>query len=322
MLEVYPTLWRRGALSGIIRLFPEPSMPDALARQRTLSTLLLLIAAASWGGNWVAARAVILDVPPFALSFWRWAIASVILLPFALAQLREDVPLIRRHLPALIAFGVIGAAGFTLLGYWGVRYTTAVNATLLNSSLPLFVVPLSWWLLKLTVSGRQLAGLALSLAGVTTIISAGELQTLAQLALNPGDLLLLGGALLWAVYTVLLKWRPPLRPLSFLFAIIVAAAVFSLPFYLWETSTGGTMVVSAKTAAAIGYLALFPSVIAYICWNHAVAVVGPNVAGFFNPVIPVFGTLFAVSLLGEPFRLYHLAGFALVLGGVVLTSRR
>jgi drug/metabolite transporter (DMT)-like permease len=297
-------------------------MPDALARQRTLSTLLLLIAAASWGGNWVAARAVILDVPPFALSFWRWAIASVILLPFALAQLREDVPLIRRHLPALIAFGVIGAAGFTLLGYWGVRYTTAVNATLLNSSLPLFVVPLSWWLLKLTVSGRQLAGLALSLAGVTTIISAGELQTLAQLALNPGDLLLLGGALLWAVYTVLLKWRPPLRPLSFLFAIIVAAAVFSLPFYLWETSTGGTMVVSAKTAAAIGYLALFPSVIAYICWNHAVAVVGPNVAGFFNPVIPVFGTLFAVSLLGEPFRLYHLAGFALVLGGVVLTSRR
>jgi drug/metabolite transporter (DMT)-like permease len=297
-------------------------MPDALARQRTLSYLLLLISAASWGGNWVAARAITLDVAPFALSFWRWAIASVILLPFAAAQLREDAPLIRRHLPALIAFGVIGAAGFTLLGYWGVRYTTAVNATLLNSSLPLFVVPLSWWLLKLTVSRRQLAGLALSLAGVATIISAGELQTLARLALNPGDLLLLGGALLWAIYTVLLKWRPPLGPLSFLFAIVAAAAAFSLPFYLWEMSAGATMLVSAKTAAAIGYLALFPSVIAYICWNHAVAVVGPNVAGFFNPVIPVFGTLFAVTLLGEPFRVYHLAGFALVLGGVVLTSRR
>jgi len=297
-------------------------MPDALARQRTLSTLLLLVAAASWGGNWVAARAIILDVPPFALSFWRWAIASGILLPFAAAQLREDAPLIRRHLPALIAFGVIGAAGFTLLGYWGVRYTTAVNATLLNSSLPLFVVPLSWWLHKLTVSGRQLAGLALSLAGVAGILSAGELQTLARLSLNPGDLLLLGGALLWAIYTVLLKWRPPLRPLSFLFTIVAAAAAFSLPFYLWEMSAGGAMVVSTRTAAAIGYLALFPSVIAYICWNHAVAVVGPNVAGFFNPVIPVFGTLFAVTLLGEPFRLYHLAGFALVLGGVVLTSRR
>src|SRR5882762_6800996 len=196
-------------------------MSDALARQRTQSTLLLLVAAASWGGNWVAARAIIAEVPPFALSFWRWAIAAALLLPFAAAQLREDAALIRRHLPALIAFGVIGAAGFTMLGYWGVRYTTAVNATLLNSSLPLFVVPLSWWLLKLTVSGRQLAGLALSLAGVS---------------LNPGDLLLIGGALLWAIYTVLLKWRPPLRPLSFLFSIVAVGAAFSLPFYLWEIS--------------------------------------------------------------------------------------
>jgi drug/metabolite transporter (DMT)-like permease len=297
-------------------------MSDALARQRTQSTLLLLVAAASWGGNWVAARAIILEVPPFALSFWRWAIAAALLLPFAAAQLREDAALIRRHLPALIAFGVIGAGGFTLLGYWGVRYTTAVNATLLNSSLPLFVVPLSWWLLKLTVSARQLAGLALSLAGVACIISSGELQTLARLSLNPGDLLLLAGALLWAIYTVLLKWRPPLRPLSFLFAIVAAAAAFSLPFYLWEISAGGTMTVSPGTLAAIGYLAIFPSIVAYICWNHAVAVLGPNVAGFFNPVIPVFGTLFAVTLLGEPFRLYHLAGFALVLGGVVLTSKR
>ncbi|HKB63173.1 MAG TPA: DMT family transporter [Burkholderiales bacterium] len=297
-------------------------MPDALARQRTLSTLLLLVAAASWGGNWVAARAITPEVPPFALSFWRWAIASALLLPFAAAQLREDAPLIGRHLPALIAFGVIGAGGFTLLGYWGVRYTTAVNATLLNSSLPLFVVPLSWWLLKLTVSGRQLAGLALSLAGVACIISLGELQTLARPSLNPGDLLLLGGALLWAIYTVLLKWRPPLRPLSFLFTIVAAAAVFSLPFYLWEISAGGAMALSPRTIAAIGYLAVFPSIVAYICWNHAVAVVGPNVAGFFNPVIPVFGTLFAVTLLGEPFRPYHLAGFVLVLGGVVLTSGR
>src|SRR5258706_34320 len=272
-------------------------MPDALARQRMQSTLLLLVAAASWGGNWVAARAIIVEVPPFALSFWRWAIAAALALPFGAAQLREAAPLIRRHLPALIAFGVIGAGGFTLLGYWGVRYTTAVNATLLNSSLPLFVVPLSWWLLKLTVSARQLAGLALSLAGVACIISSGELQTLARLSLNPGDLLLLAGALLWAIYTVLLKWRPPLRPLSFLFAIVAAAAAFSLPFYLWEISAGGTMTVSPGTLAAIGYLAIFPSIVAYICWNHAVAVLGPNVAGIFQPGVPLVRAPFSGSLV-------------------------
>jgi drug/metabolite transporter (DMT)-like permease len=295
-------------------------MQDGLTRERALPYLLLLIAAASFGGNWVAARVVNFEVAPFALSFWRWAIAAVILLPFAATQLRQDAPLIRAHLLKLFVFGAVGAGGFTLLGYWGVSYTTAVNATLLNSSLPLFVVPLSWLLLGLTVSGRQLAGLALSLGGVVTIVSAGSLQTFAQLALNPGDFLLLGGAFLWAAYTVTLKWRPPLRALSFLFTTVASAA--ALPFYLWEMGMGRTMSVTPTAIATIAYLAIFPSIVAYICWNHAVAALGPNVAGFFNPVIPVFGILFAVIFLGEPLRAYHLAGFALVLGGVALTSRR
>src|SRR5262245_36389279 len=297
-------------------------MPESAARQRALPTLLLLVAAASFGGNWVAARLVNFEVAPFALSFWRWAIAAAVLLPFAVPQLREDAPLIRRNLPRLFVFGAVGAGGFTLLGYWGVSHTTAINATLLNSSLPLFVVPLSWLLLGLTVSARQLIGLALSLAGVVSIVSAGSLQTLVQLTLNSGDFLILGGAFLWALYTVALKWRPPLHALSFLFMTLSSAAAISLPFYRWEMSAGRAMVVTPTSLATIGYLAIFPSILAYICWNEAVAAVGPNVAGFFNPVIPVFGILFAVIFLGEPLRAYHLAGFALVLGGVVLTSRR
>jgi drug/metabolite transporter (DMT)-like permease len=297
-------------------------MQPGPARRRALPYLLLLVAAASFGGNWVAARVVNFEVAPFALSFWRWAIASLLLFPFAVAQLRGDAALIRRHLAKLFVFGAVGAGGFTLLGYWGVSYTTAINATLLNSSLPLFVVPLSWLLLGLTVSGRQLLGLALSLAGVVTIVSAGSLQTLARLTLNPGDFLLLGGSFLWAIYTVTLRWRPPLRALSFLFTTTTAAAAVSLPFYLWEMSEGRTMSLTPTAAVTIGYLAVFPSIVAYICWNEAVTSLGPNVAGFFNPVIPVFGILFAVIFLGEPLRAYHLAGFALVLGGVVLTTRR
>jgi drug/metabolite transporter (DMT)-like permease len=297
-------------------------MRDGPARARALPYLLLLLAAASFGGNWVAARVVNFEVAPFALSFWRWAIAAVLLFPLALSQLREDAPLICRHLARLFVFGAVGAGGFTLLGYWGVSYTTAINATLLNSSLPLFVVPLSWLLLGLTVSARQLVGLALSLAGVVSIVSGGSLQALAGLTLNPGDFLILGGAFLWAVYTVTLRWRPPLRALSFLFTTIAAAAAVSLPFYLWEMWTGRTMTVTPTAVATIAYLAIFPSIVAYICWNHAVAALGPNVVGFFNPVIPVFGVLFAVILLGEPLRAYHLAGFALVLAGVALTSRR
>jgi len=297
-------------------------MSDSRAQRRTLPYLLLIVSTASWGGNWVAARAITLDVPPFTLVFWRWALASALLAPFAAARLREDAALIRRHWRALAAFGALGTAGFTMLGYWGLRYTTAVNAALLNTSLALFVVPLSWIFLKLTVSRRQLAGLVLSFAGVIAIISAGDLRVLLALSLNRGDLLILAGALLWALYTVLLKWRPPLQALSFLFVSVFAGAVVSLPFCAWEIWAGQTMTVSPKTIAAIAYLVIFPSLVAYVCWNHAVPLVGPNVAGFFYPVIPVFGTLFAVLLLGEQLHLYHLAGFALVAGGVILTSRR
>src|SRR5881628_650744 len=166
-------------------------MPYIFPQRRVLPTLLLLIATASWGGNWVAARAITLEVSPFALVFWRWALAAALIFPFAAAQLREDAQLVRSHLPALAAFGVIGTAGFTMFGYWGVRYTTAVNATLLNASLPLFIIPLSWWLLKLTVNGRQLAGMVFSLAGVVCIMGAGDVPALARLSLNPGDLMLL-----------------------------------------------------------------------------------------------------------------------------------
>ncbi|HXZ54407.1 MAG TPA: DMT family transporter [Burkholderiales bacterium] len=297
-------------------------MREGLARARALPYVLLLVAAASFGGNWVAARLVNFEIAPFALSFWRWAIAAALLFPFALRQLREDAPLIRAHLPKLFIFGAVGAGGFTLLGYWGVSQTTAINATLLNSSLPLFVVPLSWLLLGLTVSARQLLGLALSLAGVVSIVSGGDLRTLAGLRLNPGDFLILGGAFLWAVYTVTLKWRPPLHALSFLFTTIASAALVSFPFFVWEMSAGRTMTLTPTAIATIAYLSIFPSIVAYVCWNYAVAALGPNVVGFFNPVIPVFGILFAVILLGEPLRAYHLAGFALVLAGVVLTSRR
>jgi drug/metabolite transporter (DMT)-like permease len=297
-------------------------MPDAPARQRLLPYLLLTVSAASWGGNWVAARAIVGDVPPFTLVFWRWTLAAAILLPFAAAQLREDAAVIRMHLPALFGFGIVGTAGFTMFGYWGLRYTTAVNATLLNAALPAFIVPLAWWLHRLTVSGRQLAGLLLSFAGALCIVSTGSVERLFALSLNRGDLLLLAGALLWAVYTVTLKWRPPLQPLSFLFMIVAAGATFSAPFYVAELWTGATMLVSAKSLTAIGYLAVFPSLIAYICWNRAVADVGPNIAGFFNPVIPVFGAIFAVIFLGEQLQPYHLAGFAFALGGVALTSKR
>jgi len=291
-------------------------------RARLLAYALLIIAVASWGASWTAARAVRQEVPPFTLVFWRWAIAGVILFPFALRHARADLPAAAKHWKWLAFFGVSGMAAFPMLGYLGLRYTTAINVSLLNASLPLFMIPLAWLIRRDTVRARQLAGLPLSLAGSLVIVSAGDPAAIAALSLNPGDLLALAAVALWALYTVLLDRRPRMHPLSFTFFSIVAAIAFSAPFYAYDILSGNTIVINTHTVSAIGFLAVFPSVVAYLCWHHAVPIVGPNAASFFQPLMPVFGTLSAVLVIDEQIHLYHLAGLVLVLAGLILTSRR
>ena len=299
-----------------------PNLSPGLRKRRLFAYLLLVIAVASWGVNWAVARAVTHEVTPFALVFWRWLLAGLILLPFAAGHAWRDAATAAAHWKWLVFFGISGAAAFPMLGYLGLQYTTAINASLLNTSAPLFMIPAAWLIRGDTVGRWQLAGLPLSLAGALVIVSAGDFTTLATFSFNPGDLLVMGAIVLWALYTVLLDRRPRMHPLSFLLFSIAAAVAFSAPFYAYDLISGTVTPVNLRTLSAIGYLAVFPSVIAYICWNHAVPIVGPNAASFFNPLVPVFGTLAAVVLLGEQLHPYHLAGFALVLAGLVLTSRR
>jgi len=298
-----------------------PESPPARKRARLAAYALLVIALASWGSSWTAARAVHADITAFALAFWRWAGAGMILFPFAARHARTDLPVALKHWKWLAFYGICGAAAYAMLGYMGLRYTTAINASLLNAALPLFIIPMAWFARRDTVRGGQLAGLALSLAGSLVIISAGDPNAITSLAFNPGDLLLLAAVALWGLYTVLLDRRPTMHPLSFAFFTIVVAILFSAPFYAWDVVSGSTFAVNVRTVSAIGYIALFPSVIAYLCWSHAVMIVGPNVASFFNPLNPVFGTLAAVLVLGERIHAHHLIGLVLVLGGLVLTSR-
>lgn len=285
-----------------------------------LPYLLLIIATASWGGNWVASRAVIHDVTPFALVFWRWFLAGLIMLPFVAGHARRDLPIALKHWRWIVFFGLTGPAAFPIFGYLGIRYTTAVNAALLNSSVPLFTIPIAWLILRHTVRGRQAAGLLLSLAGVLAILSAGEIGTLAMLSFNPGDVLILSAVVLWALYTVMLYRRPAIHPFSFFFFTMLVAIAVCVPFYAIELLAGDTFAIEPRTLAAVGYLALFPSVVAFICWNHAVPLVGPNVASFFYPAAPVFASLSAIVVLGEQLHAYHFAGFLLVLVGLFLSS--
>lgn len=298
-----------------------PTAPASRFSPGFVPYVLLIVVALSFGGNWVVGRALHDTVPPFAMAFWRWVLALLMVVPFAWKALARDRAELRRSWLLLFALGATGAGGFSILSYWGLNFTAAINGALLNSSMPLFIISLSWAILGQRISTFHALGLTLSLGGVLCLIGRGDPAVLLGLKMNVGDLLILGGMVCWSIYTVCLRWRPQsLHPMSFLAATLLAGALLSLPLYAWEHLGGMRVRWDGGTAAGLLYLALFPSVIAFICWNQAVRAVGPNVAGLFLHLVPVFGTLFSMMFLGERLQWYHLGSALLVFTGIALTS--
>jgi len=284
--------------------------------------VLLVLTSLFWSGNFVLGRAVHGVIPPLALSFWRWALALLIVLPAAWPYLRHDWPLVRRHWLMLFGLAVLGVTNFNTFVYLGVQTTTASNAVLLVATTPVIIVALSL-LLGQRLNTVQILGILVSLTGVAVIVAKGEPQRLLQLRLNPGDLWVLGAALSWALYSIALRWRPPgLHGLSFLCATIGLGLLPLLPLYAWELAQGDGFEVNTVTGAVLGYVALFPSVLAYVFWNRAVHEVGAARSGQFIHLMPVFGTLLAVLFLGERLHPFHLLGIVLVATGIVLTTGR
>ncbi|MFI4888294.1 MAG: DMT family transporter [Burkholderiales bacterium] len=283
---------------------------------------LLTLAPLFWSCNWIVGRGLSHDVPPFAMTFFRWLFALVILAPFAAPRLRQDAPLVRRHWKALLALGVIGIATHNALAYLGLRYTTAVNGVILNSFIPVMIVALSWVLLRERLAPLQVAGIVVSLCGVLTILSQGSFARLAGLRLNGGDLLIIASMAMWSIYTIGLRYRPPgMHVLSFLFVIVCIGDVAVLPMYALETWLGEPMRWTAGTAAALFGVALFSSVLAYLFWNRGVERVGANVAGLFVHLMPVFGVILAWLILDERLAPFHIVGILLILCGIFITSR-
>jgi len=284
--------------------------------------VLLTLAPLFWSCNWIVGRGLSHDVPPLAMTFYRWLFAIVILAPFALPRLRADLPLVRRHWKALLGLGVIGIGTHNALAYLGLRYTTAMNGVILNSFIPVMIVTLSWLLLRERLASLQVAGIIVSLAGVLTILSQGSLAALAAFRLNTGDLLIILSMAMWSIYTIGLRFRPrAMHLLSFLLVIACIGDLAILPFYLVETSLGQPMQWTLASAVSLAAIGLFSSVLAYIFWNRGVEQVGANVAGLFVHLMPVFGVVLAWVVLDERLAPFHVAGIALILCGIYITSR-
>ena len=285
--------------------------------------LLLTLTVLFWAGNFIVGRAVRGALPPAGLAFWRWAIALLILAPFAARPVRAEFSEILRHWKLLLLFGLIGVAAFSTLIYVGLTETTATNALLLNSAAPVMIVLIGWWFLGETITVVQAAGVTVSLAGVGTIIFKGEWTGLLAMRFTVGDLWVLAAVSLWAVYTVLLRYRPAtISPIVFLATTIAVGVALNFLIHVVELLAGARMNFTSANVAGLIYIGVFPSLASHMFWNRAVAEVGANRAGLFIHLMPLFGAGMAAAFLGETLHPYHAAGMLLILSGIGLATWR
>ena len=274
-----------------------------------------------WAGNGVLGRAVRGDIPPVGLAFWRWTLASLVLAPFAWRYLLKDIAELKRRLPVLLLLAFLGVGAFNTLLYTGLQYTIAINSFLLQSLLPAVVVLLSRLFFANRVTAAQLTGIFIAFLGASVIIFQGSLTTLQGFRFNPGDLIIFAGVVLYATYTALLRKRPQVHPLSFLLATFILGVPMIFPFYIWELAAGRGMTLGATTVLSLLYVAVFPSILSYLFYNRGVELLGANRAGLSAYLMPVFGSVLAVLLLGESFRWFHALGIGFIAAGVTIANR-
>lgn len=273
-----------------------------------------------WSGNFVVGRAVNGAVPPIALAYWRWTGALALVIAFAWPHVRRDLPTLRRSWKELLLLSLLGVATFNTLVYVALRSTTVINGVLLQSTMPLLILLASFLLYRERTRPAQLAAVFVSLSGVVVIVARGSWQVLREFSFNPGDGWIFLAVACYAVYSVLLRKRPQVHPLSFLAATFALGSLLLLPLFLWEHLAVRPFRVTTVALAAVGYVCVFPSLLSYLCFNRAVELIGASRVGHFLHLMPVFGSILAAIFLGERLQGYHLAGIVLIGAGIGMAT--
>ena len=291
------------------------------------TALLLAVAPLMWAGNAVVGRLVHTLIPPLTLNFLRWVLAFLILLPLAGWVLRRGSGL-WTHWRRFALLGLLGMGCYNSLQYLALQTSTPLNVTLVASSSPLWMLAVGALMFRARVSRVQMLGAVLSMAGVCVVLARGEWTQLLQLRLVPGDMFVLLATALWAVYSWLLSQRlEPDTIRNDWAAFVLAQVAFGLGWSgLFSGSewllTDARVVWGWPLAAALVFVAVGPSVLAYRCWNIGIQRAGPAMAGFFSNLTPLFAAMMSAVFTGETPRLYHVLAFALIVGGIVVSSRK
>ena len=288
---------------------------------RLLAVSALLLPPLFWAGNFIVGRAVRADIDPMMLSFGRWVIALLCLLPFALGPMRRDWPRYWELRWRVLGVATVGVAAFNSLVYLGLRTTSAINGLIMNSLIPLFIVLLGAFFYRQKLRLGQQIGLVLSFAGVLILVLRGQASAWQALTIVPGDTIVLAAMVCWALYTLWLRQFPAdLNRVGLMGVQIIIALIELLPLLLIEQSDGGTTLWSQASLLALLYVGLFPSVLAYLLYTHAVHRFGPALAGLTIHLMPVYGVILSFLLLGEQIELYQAVGIVAIVAGLLCSN--
>ncbi|KRA81279.1 DMT family transporter [Altererythrobacter sp. Root672] len=288
-------------------------------RNQARAFALLGLVMVFWAGNSIVARAVRADVAPFTLAFIRWTGACLAVAPFAIGPLKRDWPEIVKGWKPLLLLGLVGVAAFNGFLYSGLQYTTATNALLLQAATPAIVVLLDRTLFGVRHGTWQVIGVSASMLGVLVIVFEGDASAALQLQFGKGDALILCSVVVWSLYTVFLRLRPPISPVSFIAVTFSIAMVTMAGPAVLEWQAGRTIVWSPGVVGAFLYVALLPSLLSYFIYNYATGVVGPAKAGQAITLMPLFGAFLSAGLLGERLHPFHFVGMVFILAGIALS---
>lgn len=256
-----------------------------------------------------------------ALNFSRWIIAFLLVVAVSIPQLKKDWPILRQKWPLLLALGAIGYTGFNAMLYSALKYTSAVNGAIIQGGIPVLIFIINFAFFSIRVTPIQIIGFMISFVGVALTAAQGDFMTLVTLTLNYGDALMLLAVLAYAIYTVALRWRPEIHWKSMMAASALGAALAGLPLVLWEVSSGDFIFPDALGWSLVAYTALLPSLVSQVLYIKGVESIGANRAGLFVNLVPIFGTMLSLAIIGEELHLFHIIALVLVLGGIAIAER-
>lgn len=283
--------------------------------------IYLMLTTLFWGANAVAGKLAVGVISPMLLTTMRWSLAVILLVSFAWPQIRRDMPAIRNHWPVLAALGAAGFAAFNITLYSALEYTSAINVVIMQAGMPLVIFLANLLIFRVAITGGQVLGFILTVAGVMTVASGGSIEQLLSLTLNRGDAIMLVAVLVYGGYTVALRYRPVMHWQSMMAVMATAAIAASIPFTIWEIAVGRVVWPGVEGLAIVAYTAIFPSLISQVLFIQANGMIGSNRAGLFVNLVPIFGTILSVLVLRETLHVFHIVALVLVMGGIWLAER-